>query len=109
MRQNVMLSTALDVDCHRPMLSTRQKMAIARVLNVAIIGARTVAGRTPRVTVRRRQVTWDLDLNEGIDLAIYLGLYQRSPTRRPLDQAGRAGARHRRQYRGAQPPARARS
>jgi FkbM family methyltransferase len=63
------------------MLSTRQKMAIARVLNVAIVGARTVAGRTPRVSVRRRQVTWDLDLNEGIDLAIYLGLYQRIPRR----------------------------
>jgi FkbM family methyltransferase len=26
-------------------------------------------------------VTWDLDLNEGIDLAIYLGLYQRIPRR----------------------------
>jgi SAM-dependent methyltransferase len=64
------------------MLSTRQKMAIARVLNAAIVGARTAAGRTPRVSVRRGQVvTWDLDLNEGIDLAIYLGLYQRIPRR----------------------------
>jgi FkbM family methyltransferase len=63
------------------MLSTRQKMAIARLLNVAIVGARTVAGRTPRVSVRRRQVAWNLDLNEGIDLAIYLGLYQRIPRR----------------------------
>jgi FkbM family methyltransferase len=63
------------------MLSTRKKMAIARALNVAIVGARAAAGRTPRVSVRRRQVTWDLDLNEGIDLAIYLGLYQRVPRR----------------------------
>lgn len=81
MRQNVMLPTACAVDCHRPMLSTREKIAIARVLNLAIVGARRVAGRTPHVSVRRRQVRWVLDLNEGIDLAIYLGLYQRVPRR----------------------------
>jgi hypothetical protein len=63
------------------MLSTREKIAIARVLNLAIVGARRVAGRTPHVSVRRRQVRWVLDLNEGIDLAIYLGLYQRVPRR----------------------------
>ncbi len=59
------------------MLTTKRKIAIARVLNLAIGGARAVAGRPSRVVVRRRNVNWELDLNEGIDFAIYLGLYQR--------------------------------
>src|SRR5262249_33160111 len=63
------------------MLTTKRKIALARVLNCAIVGTRALAGRPSRVIVRRRQVAWDLDLNEGIDLAIYLGLYQRIPRR----------------------------
>jgi FkbM family methyltransferase len=63
------------------MLTTKRKMALARMLNLAIVGTRVLAGRPSRVIVRRRDVNWDLELNEGIDLAIYLGLYQRIPRR----------------------------
>ena len=63
------------------MLSTKHKIKIARSFNRAIVGARSIAGRPSRVVVRRRNVTWKLDLNEGIDFAIYLGLYQRIPQR----------------------------
>ncbi|HEY6705131.1 MAG TPA: FkbM family methyltransferase [Xanthobacteraceae bacterium] len=51
------------------------------MLNFAIVGARALAGRSSRVIARRRDVNWELELNEGIDLAIYLGLYQRIPRR----------------------------
>src|SRR5882672_9077000 len=73
------------------MLSTRNKMRIARALNRMIVGARAMAGREPIVTVRRRGVNWRLDLNEGIDLALYLGLYQGLP-RRALDRWIRPGS-----------------
>ena len=63
------------------MLTTKRKIALARMLNCAIVGTRTLAGRPSRVIVRRHDVNWELDLNEGIDLAIYLGLYQRIPRR----------------------------
>ncbi len=63
------------------MLSTKAKLNIARALNVAIVGSRAVIGRDPFVQVRRKDVNWRLDLNEGIDLAIYLGLYQKVPQR----------------------------
>ncbi|MFL6824677.1 MAG: FkbM family methyltransferase [Xanthobacteraceae bacterium] len=63
------------------MLTTKRKIALARVLNFAIVGARALAGRSSRVIARRRDVNWELELNEGIDLAIYLGLYQRIPRR----------------------------
>jgi len=63
------------------MLTTKRKIALARMLNCAIVGTRALAGRPSRVVVRRRDVNWELDLNEGVDLAIYLGLYQRIPPR----------------------------
>src|SRR5262245_54072536 len=63
------------------MLSTKRKIAVARVLNRAIVGARTIVGLSSRVTVRRHNVKWELDLDEGIDLAIYLGVYQHIPKR----------------------------
>jgi FkbM family methyltransferase len=63
------------------MLTTKRKIALARVLSFAIVGARALAGRSSRVIARRRDVNWELELNEGIDLAIYLGLYQRIPAR----------------------------
>src|SRR5258707_12587859 len=63
------------------MLTTKRKIALARMLNFAVVGTRALAGRSSRVTVRRRDVNWELDLDEGIALAIYLGLYQRIPRR----------------------------
>ena len=63
------------------MLSTKAKMRIARALNRIIVGARASIGRDAIVRVRRGGVNWRLDLNEGIDLAIYLGVYQAIPSR----------------------------
>ena len=63
------------------MLSTKSKIKIAHLLNIAVVGARSLMGQTAIVDVRRGGVNWHLDLNEGIDLAIYLGLYQRIPRR----------------------------
>lgn len=63
------------------MLTTKSKIAVARALNRAIVGARGLAGLGPACTVSRGGVTWQLDLDEGIDLAIYLGRYQKVPAR----------------------------
>jgi FkbM family methyltransferase len=63
------------------MLSTRSKMTIARVLNRAVVGSRRLIGRGPMVEVARRGVNWRLDLNEGIDLAVYFNVYQSVPPR----------------------------
>ncbi len=59
------------------MFSVRQKMLIARALNRAVVGTRRACGASARVRCRRRGVRWDLDLDEGIDLSIYLlGAYE---------------------------------
>jgi FkbM family methyltransferase len=63
------------------MLTTKRKIALARMLSFAVVGTRALAGRSSRVIARRRDVNWELELNEGIDLAIYLGVYQRIPRR----------------------------
>ena len=62
----------------RRVLRTRHRLAIARILSAAVRGARRLVGLGPRTIARRRGVRWDLDLREGIDLAVYLGLYERS-------------------------------
>ena len=54
------------------MLSVKQKMRIARGLNGVLMTARRFIGRGPRAVCRRRGINWSLDLNEGIDLSIYL-------------------------------------
>lgn len=54
------------------MLNTRQKIIVARALSLTIVTVRRLFGRTNNVRVRRNQINWSLDLNEGIDLSIYL-------------------------------------
>jgi FkbM family methyltransferase len=54
-------------------------MGIARALNRTIVGARRLVGRDSRVRASRHGIEWDLDINEGIDLAVYLNLYQTIP------------------------------
>jgi FkbM family methyltransferase len=66
------------------MLSTHHKMTIARALNRAIVGTRRLLGKGSTVEASRHGINWRLDLNEGIDLALYLNLYQSVP-RRVLD------------------------
>lgn len=54
------------------MLSVNQKMLIARGLNRSLRIARGLVGRNMHVRCRRHGIEWDLDLDEGIDLSIYL-------------------------------------
>jgi FkbM family methyltransferase len=59
------------------MLSTKHKIFIARSLNWPIAKLRALSGRGTQVDVTRGGIRWRLDLQEGIDFAIYLGVYQR--------------------------------
>lgn len=60
------------------MFTTKQKIRIAKILSAGVIGMRRFAGLTPFAVCRRRGVIFSLDLTQGIDLAIYLGVYERS-------------------------------
>jgi FkbM family methyltransferase len=59
-------------------ISTRTKLTIARTASRALNLARRAVGRGPVTTVVREGVSWELDLREGIDLALYLGVYERA-------------------------------
>jgi FkbM family methyltransferase len=54
------------------MLTTRQKIALARTVQRPVIALRSLATLGPVTTVRRRRVNWTLDLREGIDFSIWL-------------------------------------
>jgi FkbM family methyltransferase len=54
------------------MLTTRQKIALARFAKTAIGGIRRTTGRGDMAEVTRRSIRWRLDLREGIDFSIYL-------------------------------------
>ena len=53
-------------------LNTRTKLAIARALNRTLLCGRSLVGLDTKAQVRRHGIVWDLDLEEGIDLSIYL-------------------------------------
>lgn len=53
-------------------MNTRTKIRSARFLSKLIVGARKAIGLNHKTVVTRSGIKWDLDLNEGIDLAIYL-------------------------------------
>jgi FkbM family methyltransferase len=58
-------------------LTTRQKVKIARVLSRLVRRSRSLVTNGDYAEVERLGVRWRLDLKEGIDLAIYLGCYER--------------------------------
>lgn len=60
------------------MLTTKRKIAVARGISGALRAIRSFFGLSSMVDVRRHGARWHLDLSEGIDLATYLGLYERS-------------------------------
>lgn len=73
-------------------LKTRQKIALAGAAAALICAARKATGRGSIVRARRSGLQWQLDLREGIDLAIYLfGQFERS-TFRSYRRHVRAGA-----------------
>jgi FkbM family methyltransferase len=64
------------------MLKTVHKIALARSLSRVLVASRRLVGYGPTVQVRRHGVNWRLDLQEGIDLSIYLlGAFERGTVR----------------------------
>ena len=53
-------------------MNTRTKLRIAHALYWTLTGFRRIMGLTDSVRVTRRGIRWQLDLREGIDLAIFL-------------------------------------
>jgi FkbM family methyltransferase len=53
-------------------ITTREKMALARMIQLPVLAARRLAARGPEVDTRRRGIAWRLDLREGIDFSIWL-------------------------------------
>lgn len=53
-------------------ISTRLKFTMARAAGAVVFGVRRLLGLSPRASVVRRGIRWELDLTEGIDFAIYL-------------------------------------
>ncbi len=59
-------------------MKTVNKVKIATAVSRVAIRARALVGKGPIARVRRDGIEWELDLREGIDLAVYLWLYERS-------------------------------
>jgi FkbM family methyltransferase len=63
-------------------MKTAQKIAGARAIYRLVHAGRRLFGRTDHAVVVRDGVTYDLDLSQGIDFAVYLGgIYERSTAR----------------------------
>jgi FkbM family methyltransferase len=63
------------------MLTTRSRIKMAAMLSLIVRTARTAVGLpSDQVLLKRDGVAWRLDLKEGIDFGMYLGLYERSTT-----------------------------
>ena len=65
-------------------MKTTHKIAAARAVYHAVHAGRTLLGRTDQTTVVRDGVTYDLDLSQGIDFAIFLGNFYERQTRAAL-------------------------
>lgn len=64
-------------------MNTARKITIARVLLQVVRAGRALSGRTTsEVVCRRRGARWSLDIREGVQLALYLGVYERGTYRR---------------------------
>jgi len=59
------------------LIKTKHKILIAKLLSYIIILSRKLLGQSHMVQTIRNGVRWNLDLREGIDLAMYLGVYER--------------------------------
>jgi tRNA G37 N-methylase Trm5 len=53
-------------------LNTSQKIKIATVAYKLVAGVRRVLGKSDHAVIRRNGITWELDLQEGIDFSIFL-------------------------------------
>ena len=57
-------------------VSTNTKVRIAQGISLALRKVRRLAGLGPQVEIERGGLRWRLDLREGIDLALFLGVYE---------------------------------
>jgi FkbM family methyltransferase len=73
-------------------MKTTQKIAAARTIYHAVHAGRALLGRTDRQIVTRDGVTYDLDLSQGIDFAIYLGNIYERQTRAALRRLVKPGS-----------------
>jgi FkbM family methyltransferase len=64
-------------------VKTANKIALARLAYRAIHSARAAAGYSDLCIVKRDGLSYELDLSQGIDFAIYLGMFERD-TRKAL-------------------------
>src|SRR5689334_21718882 len=65
-------------------MKTTHKIAAARSIYHVIHAGRMLFGRTDHEIVRRGGVTYDLDLSQGIDFAIFLGNFYERETKSAL-------------------------
>jgi FkbM family methyltransferase len=64
------------------MLKTTHKIVLARLFSKIILVSRRLVGYGSTVQARRHGIQWNLDLEEGIDLSIYLlGVFERKTVR----------------------------
>ncbi len=54
------------------MLKTKQKIRLARLVQLVVMGVRRFLGLGPVTRVSRNGLAWELDLREGIDFSIWL-------------------------------------
>lgn len=59
-------------------MKTNTKLMLAKGLSRTIICARKIAGLGPVTVTVRDGITWNLDMREGIDLAIFLNQYEQT-------------------------------
>lgn len=73
-------------------MSTAKKMQVARLLSAGVRAIRWAVGRSSdAVRCQRLGLSWELDLSEGVQLACFLGVYERA-TRLTLLRLCRPGA-----------------
>src|SRR5882757_5145962 len=53
-------------------LNTQQKIKMATIAYEVVSGIRRLLGKSDQAVIRRNGITWELDLQEGIDFSIYL-------------------------------------
>ena len=53
-------------------LPTKNKIFLAKLARALVVGLRKIIGKGSKTIVYRNGLFWNLDLNEGIDLSIYL-------------------------------------
>jgi FkbM family methyltransferase len=73
-------------------MKTIHKIAAARAVYHAVHAGRSLFGRTDRAIVERDGITYDLDLAQGIDFAIFLGNFYERRTRAALRKLVSPGA-----------------